>query len=47
MPLDPTLPDGEITVLGRHPSASNIVLVAELRAADLEPVMVSYKPIAG
>ncbi len=41
------LPEGEIAVLGRHPSASNIVLVAELRARDLEPVTVSYKPIAG
>lgn len=41
------LPEGEIAVLGRHPSASNIVLVAELRAADLEPVTVSYKPISG
>ena len=47
MPAVPALPEGEIAVLGRHPSASNIVLVAELRAADLEPVTVSYKPIAG
>lgn len=41
------VPEGEISVLGRHPSASNVVLVAELRAADLEPMTVSYKPIAG
>lgn len=47
MDTGPVLPEGEIAVLGRHPSASNIVLVAELRAADLEPVTVSYKPIAG
>ena len=47
MDSGPALPEGEIAVLGRHPSASNIVLVAELRAADLEPVTVSYKPIAG
>lgn len=47
MDTGPVLPEGEIAVLGRHPSASNIVLVAELRAADLEPVTVSYKPISG
>lgn len=47
MDVDTTIAEGEIAVLGRHPSASNIVLVAELRAADLEPVTVSYKPIAG
>ncbi|MGO1167875.1 MAG: SCO1664 family protein [Janibacter sp.] len=47
MDLGPTFARGEIAVLGRHPSASNVVLVAELRAADLEPVTVSYKPIAG
>lgn len=47
MDAGPVLPEGEIAVLGRHPSASNIVLVAELRTADLEPVTVSYKPIAG
>ncbi len=47
MDVDSTLPTGEIAVLGRHPAASNIVLVAELRAADLEPMTVSYKPIAG
>ena len=41
------VPEGEISVLGRHPSASNVVLVAELRTADLEPMTVSYKPIAG
>lgn len=45
--MDSAIPEGELSVLGRHPSASNIVLVAELRAADLEPVTVSYKPIAG
>lgn len=47
MDLGTTFAQGEIAVLGRHPSASNVVLVAELRAADLEPVTVSYKPIAG
>lgn len=39
--------DGDLVVLGRHPSASNIVTVAEIRRADLEPVTVAYKPIAG
>lgn len=41
------LDDGDLVVLGRHPSASNIVTVAEIRRADLEPVTVAYKPIAG
>ena len=41
------LTEGDLVVLGRHPSASNIVTVAEIRAADLAPVTVAYKPISG
>ena len=42
-----TLHEGDLVVLGRHPSASNIVTVAQIRRADLEPVTVAYKPISG
>ncbi|NYF99710.1 SCO1664 family protein [Janibacter cremeus] len=47
MGRDATLDDGDLVVLGRHPSASNIVTVAEIRRDDLAPVTVAYKPIAG
>lgn len=47
MGSDTTLDHGDLVVLGRHPSASNIVTVAEIRRSDLEPVTVAYKPIAG
>ncbi|EKA62614.1 putative phosphatidylinositol 3-and 4-kinase [Janibacter hoylei PVAS-1] len=43
----PSLVDGELAVLGRHPLASNVVLVAEVRAAGHEPLLVAYKPVDG
>lgn len=47
MGSDIALDAGELVVLGRHPSASNIVTVAQIRRKDLGPVTVAYKPIAG
>ncbi|HBO55269.1 MAG TPA: SCO1664 family protein [Janibacter terrae] len=43
----PSLGDGELVVLGRHPLASNVVLVAEVRAPGVAPVTVAYKPVDG
>lgn len=43
----PSLVDGELAILGRHPLASNVVLVAEVRAAGHEPLLVAYKPVDG
>ena len=47
MAAPPSLHDGELAVLGRHPLASNLVLVAEVRAAGADPVTVAYKPVEG
>lgn len=47
MDADIALDEGDLVVLGRHPSASNVVTVAEVRRSHLEPVTVAYKPIAG
>lgn len=47
MALPPSLTDGEIVILGRHPLASNVVLVAEIRTADAPAVPVAYKPVDG
>lgn len=42
-----SLDGGELVVLGRHPRASNLVLVAEVRAPGAAPVTVAYKPVDG
>lgn len=47
MVVPPSLADGELTVLRRHPLASNIVLVGEVATPDAPPVTVAYKPIDG
>ncbi|WP_068258654.1 SCO1664 family protein [Janibacter limosus] len=47
MGTPPSLTDGELVVLGRHPLASNLVLVAEVRRADAPAVTVAYKPVDG
>lgn len=43
----PSLGDGELVVIGRHPLASNVVLVSEVRTADAAPITVAYKPVGG
>lgn len=43
----PSLTDGELVVLGRHPLASNVVLVAEVRVPGGPAVTVAYKPVDG
>lgn len=43
----PDLLEGDLVVLGRHPSASNVVTVAQVHIPDGDPVTVAYKPIAG
>lgn len=41
------LADGELTILGRIPHASNVTLVATVRAADGAQVRCVYKPVSG
>lgn len=43
----PSLADGELIVLGRHPLASNVVLVGEVRVEGAPAVTVAYKPVEG
>lgn len=47
MGTPPSLTDGELIVLGRHPLASNVVLVGEVRCAGAPAVTVAYKPVDG
>lgn len=47
MASPPSLTDGELVVLGRHPLASNAVFVAEVRSAGGPAVTVAYKPVDG
>lgn len=41
------LAEGELVVLARHPSASNVVVAAEVRLPARPPVTVAYKPVRG
>lgn len=41
------LTEGELVVLARHPSASNVVVAAQVRRPTLPPVTVAYKPVTG
>ncbi|KRE36946.1 hypothetical protein ASG73_11530 [Janibacter sp. Soil728] len=47
MGTPPSLAAGELVILGRHPLASNVVLVGEVRRAGAPAVTVAYKPVDG